>query len=267
VCVHIRPGVLHLACFQQDGRHHLVDLRDQFEHGKVRQVLECELSLGDISRVRLSKDRVSVAWDHLARLEGLPDEILHLVVGQVCADLFHQLGDEDEHLLVGQAVQRARQTVHPASEGEIRIRERAADQVDCVCTHVATLVVTGKAEDKKSVEQLTAFTNSPMNSQIQAHQFGEVCILVAQHGSEIVRPILIWVNGTDGGAVPIQITVNCRRNGGQLGNESHCILVAIFPIGALVHSVRVSFGEFFCMTREFHAIPSTRRIKSLKKDE
>lgn len=45
VCVHVGPGVLDLACCQQDRWHHVVQLAYQLEHGVLGQVLQRKLTL------------------------------------------------------------------------------------------------------------------------------------------------------------------------------------------------------------------------------
>ena len=67
VSIHIGPRILCLALLQEDVGHDLVQLRDQLEHGVLRQVLQRELSLTGVPRVSLPQHRVAVAGDNLQR--------------------------------------------------------------------------------------------------------------------------------------------------------------------------------------------------------
>lgn len=48
--------------------------------------------------VSLPKHGMAVTRHDLARLKGLPDELLELILGEVIADLFAKLLQPDEHL-------------------------------------------------------------------------------------------------------------------------------------------------------------------------
>ena len=123
--VHVWPWVLHFAGLQQNVRHDLVDLRDQLEHREVRQMLQCELSLRDISWIGLSQNGMAIAWHHPSRLEQRPDELLQLLVRYVGrTELLDHIGDEDQNLLVGQTVQWTGKTVDAGGERQVRVRER-----------------------------------------------------------------------------------------------------------------------------------------------
>lgn len=63
--VHIRPWVLGFALFNEDVRHHLVDLRHQLEQGVVGQVFQCKLSLTCVPRVSLAKYSMTIPRNNL----------------------------------------------------------------------------------------------------------------------------------------------------------------------------------------------------------
>ncbi len=67
VSIDIGPGVLHLAQLEENGRHNLVDLRHQLEHGVIGQVLERKLALHRVARISLAEDGVTVARHNLQR--------------------------------------------------------------------------------------------------------------------------------------------------------------------------------------------------------
>jgi hypothetical protein len=56
-------------------------------------------------------------------------------------ELLLQVEHPAEHLLVREPVQRAREAAHGRGEGEVRVRERRADEARRVRAHVAALVV------------------------------------------------------------------------------------------------------------------------------
>lgn len=60
---------------------------------------------------------------YLTRLECLPHKFLKLIIGNFATELLLQLSQPNEHLLVGQTVQWASQTIHASSKRKIRIRE------------------------------------------------------------------------------------------------------------------------------------------------
>ena len=142
VRVHVRPRVLRLASSEQDIGHDLVHLRNELEHRVVRQVLERELALGGVARVRLAEDGVAVARDDLTTIQRRPDILLHSLISGILANLGLHPAEPDEHLLVRKAVERASETVQRGTEGEERIRERGADELAGVRGDVATLVIT-----------------------------------------------------------------------------------------------------------------------------
>ena len=157
------------------------------EQAVVGQVLQCELTLAGVPRVGLPEHSMAVAWHHLSALEGVPDEFLELLIAGVVADLLAELLQPDEHLLVGETVQRSGQTVHTGGEGEVGIRESRADQVSRVSGHVATLVI-------------------GVDGEVETHQLDELRVVVAQHRREVVRPVLAGVDGADALAALVQVS-------------------------------------------------------------
>ena len=112
-------------------------------------MLQGKLSLAGVTRVSLPQDRVAVTRHHLAWLEQAPHKLLHLVVGGVEADRLHHLVEEDEDLLVGEAVERAGQAAHAGRKGEVGVGQSWANQVGGVGGHVAPLVVAAQRRDLK----------------------------------------------------------------------------------------------------------------------
>ena len=124
VSVYIWPWVLGFTLGQEDVWNKFVDLGDQFEHIVVWKVFESELSLASVPWVGLSEHRVSVAWHDSARLQGVPDEVVEFLVGNVlAAEILSELGEPDEDFLVGETVEWAGETVHGGGEGEVWVGE------------------------------------------------------------------------------------------------------------------------------------------------
>ena len=66
----------------------LVDLGDEVEHGVLGKVLEGKLALADVTRVGLAEDGVAVTGNDTARVEGVPEVLLDVLVREVRAEVF-----------------------------------------------------------------------------------------------------------------------------------------------------------------------------------
>lgn len=141
VRVDVRPRVLRLARLEEDVRHDLVDLADEAEEVVVGEVLQRELALRRVPRVRLPQHGVAVAGHDLAALERRPDVLPDRLVRWVGADLGLHLAQPEEYLLVCEAVERAGEAVQRRAEREEGVGERRADELAGVRGDVATLVV------------------------------------------------------------------------------------------------------------------------------
>jgi len=122
VGIYVGPRVLSLAVLGKDSGDNLIQLLDESEERVLGQMLEGELLLAGVAGIGLPQDGMAVSGDDLAGVEDVPELLLQLIVVDVLAsELFPQLHDEAQHLLVSQAVQRASKTGHTAGEGEVRI--------------------------------------------------------------------------------------------------------------------------------------------------
>ena len=74
--VHVGPGVLGLALLQQDVGGHLVDVRDQLEHGVLGQVFEGKLPLARVTWVSLPQYGMAIAGYNLPKVK--PDKVIPL---------------------------------------------------------------------------------------------------------------------------------------------------------------------------------------------
>lgn len=107
VSVHVGPRVLDFAGVEQDGRHDLVQLSDQFEELVVRQMLQREFSLAGVAWVSFAEYGVPIARNHLSGSELLFDQLFKTIGGPVVSHGCPDLAKENKNFLVGQAVQRS----------------------------------------------------------------------------------------------------------------------------------------------------------------
>jgi len=226
VRVHVGEGVLRLAVLGEHVGHHLVHGGHDLEEGVLGQVLEAELALRGVARVGLAQHGVAVPGDDLAGVEGVPRELADGVVrdGQaLLGELVLQVHHPAQHLLVGEAVQRAREAAHGRGEGQIGVGERGAHQASGVRGHIAALVV-------------------GVDGEVQAHDLVELGGREAQHAGKV------------GGVVQARVVVRRRLaavegvavdEGGDLGqarHQVHHVLVGRLPVLGLVHACRRGGG-------------------------
>lgn len=67
--------------------------------------------------------------------------------------------------------------------------------------------------------------SSPVNGEVEPHQFCELLFAVAQHVGEVMRPVQVGVDGTDAAALAVQVAVDLSRHAGELGDQVHGILI------------------------------------------
>lgn len=225
VSVYIWPWVLGFTLGQEDVWNKFVDLGDQFEHIVVWKVFESELSLASVPWVGLSEHRVSVAWHDSARLQGVPDEVVEFLVGNVlAAEILSELGEPDEDFLVGETVEWAGETVHGGGEGEVWVGEGRTNQMTGVRADVATFMI-------------------GMNGQVQPHQFSELFVIVPDHIGKILGPIGIWVDNSESGSVSVEVVVDLGGHTWKFGDQVHGVLERVFPVFGFVGALGVLGGE------------------------
>eukprot|EP00754_Rhynchopus_humris_P004259 Rhum_TRINITY_DN12180_c0_g1::Rhum_TRINITY_DN12180_c0_g1_i2::g.49956::m.49956 len=185
VRVHVRPRVLRLAVLREDARRDLVHRVDELEQLVIREVAQAEVTLARVTRVRLPQDGVAVARHNTLRVQEVPDALrqlhLELLVGRGSALRFNRalhLLQEEEHLLVGEAVERAGQTVHARAARQVRVAEGRAHKRRRVRRHVSTLVVR-------------------VDRQVQTHAVGELGGLEAHLVREVLRHAHVRVTGNN----------------------------------------------------------------------
>jgi len=127
---------------KQNTWHDVVYLAHKLEELVVRQMLECELALRDIARIRLAKHRMTVTRNNLTALQRRPDVLLDCFVTGIFSNLGLHFCEPDEYFLVREAVQRTSETIQRRCIRKEWIRERGTDELSGVCRDVTTFVVT-----------------------------------------------------------------------------------------------------------------------------
>lgn len=202
----------------------LVDLGDELEHGVVRKVLESELALGDVTRIGLAENGVTVTGDDTTAIEGGPEVVGDGLVGEIVADDLLHLLEPDEDFLVGETVEGTGETVETGGEREVRRGESRADQVGGVGGDVATFVI-------------------GVDGQVKTHQLNKVLVVAeAELVGQVEGVILVLLDGSDL-AILEDVAVDLRGDGGQLGDEVHAVLEGVLPVLLLVDTLGVGLGE------------------------
>ncbi len=224
VGVNVGEGVLGLAVLGEDAGGNLVDLADKLEHGVVGHVGLGKGALSHVAGVSLAEDGVAVAGNDTAGLEGVPEVLGDVGIGQVVAnDLLH-LAEPVEDLLVGETVEGTGQTIETSGEGEEGGAESRADKVGGVGRDVATLVV-------------------GVDGQVETHQLNKVGVVAeAELVGKVEGVILVLLDG--GNLATLEdVLVDARSNVGELGDQVHGVLVGVAPVLLLVDTLGVGLGE------------------------
>lgn len=224
VGVDVGEGVLGLAVLGQDAGGNLVDLADKLEHGVVGHIGLGELTLSHVAGVSLAEDGVAVAGNDTAGLEGVPEVLGDLGIGQIITDDLLHLREPVEDLLVGETVEGTGEAVETSGKGKEGGAEGRADKVGGVGRNVATLVV-------------------GVDGQVETHQLNKVGVVAeAELVGKVEGVILVLLDGGNLAALE-DVLVDARSNVGELGNQVHGILVGVGPVLLLVDALGVGLGE------------------------
>lgn len=121
------------------------------------------------------------------------------------------------------------QTLETSTVRKEGVAKSGTNQVSSVSRDVTTLVVTVEGE-------------------VETEQVLEVLVLLAalaQHGSEVVRPILVEVNlGRQSTSTLVGVLVDLGGNGGKLSQQGNAVVKGRLPVVGLVETLLVSLGEF-----------------------
>ena len=236
VGVDVGPGVLGLAVLGEHVRNNLVDEGHELEQLVVGHVLLSEDALGGVAGVRLAEDGVAEAGDDLTRVESVPSELAHGVLVEALAgvdELLLRAQSPVKHLLVGETVERARETGHTGREGEVGVRERGAHKADGVRGNVATLVVgvDGEVETHVLVEGVLGLllVDPALHRGLAPSAEADHAV---ERGGHVERGV-----GVGGGAVAVRVVVDHGGDLGELGDDVEGVLERGAPVVLLVDGV------------------------------
>lgn len=121
-------------------------------------------------------------------------------------------------------MQGSGKTVETGGEGQHGGAERAADQVGGVCADVATLVVR-------------------VDGKVETHQLDKVGVVgEAELVGQVETVVLVLLDGGNL-AVLVDVAVDARSDGGELGNEVHGVLKGVLPVLSLLDALGVGLGK------------------------
>lgn len=167
---------------------------------------------------------MAVAGNDTTSVEGRPEVVGDVLVGQIVTNNLLHLAEPVKDLLVSQAVQGTGKTVETSGEREERRAEGRADQVSGVGRDIATLVVS-------------------VDGQVETEKLNEVGVVAeAQLVGEVEGVILVLLDGSDLAALE-DVLVDARSNVGELSNEVHGVLKGVAPVLLLVDTLGVGLGE------------------------
>lgn len=225
VGVHIWPWVLGLTVLGQHTWSNLVDVRNQLEQVVVRHVLQGKLSLSSVTRVSLSQDSVTVAWNNSARVKSVPQVLLDGLLGDVALQVFLQLEQPLQDLLVGSTVQRTSQTVQTSRERQKWRGQGGTNQVGGVGRHVTTLMVR-------------------VDGQVQSHQLNKLLVLAkTEQSGQVGTVVQVLGNLASQLAVVENVSVDSSGNVWQLGQQLNGVLVGVLPVLGLWNTLGVSLSK------------------------
>lgn len=177
------------------------------------------------ARVGLTEDGMAVTGDNAARLESVPEVVGDLLVARVVTDVLLELKRPVEHLLVGETVERASETVEGSGVREVGVRERRADKVSSVGRDVATLVVAVDSDVKTEVVSET------------------LLVAVAELVREVLDQVTRGVDNLLAVTLAVDVEVDARGDRGELGNEIKRVLEGGLPVLSLLDAAVVRVSE------------------------
>ena len=121
--VNVGPRVLDLASGVEALGNLLVVGLDKIDEVVVLDVSLSKVKLTDESRIGLTQDSMTIARDDFSGFEGVVDVLGNVSLGPVISELFLELQDEVEALLVSKTVEGTSESVHTSREGEVRVRK------------------------------------------------------------------------------------------------------------------------------------------------
>lgn len=224
VGIDVREWVLGLAVLGKNTWGDLVDLGDKLEHWVLWEVLLGEDALSHVTWVSLAENGVSVTWNDTSRVEGRPEVLLDLLIGEIGANGLLHLNQPVENLLVGKTVEWSGKTVKSGSEGQHWGGEGRADQVSGVGGNVSSLVV-------------------GVDGEVESHELNESLVVAeTELVGEVEGVILVLLDSGDL-TILVDVLVNAGGNGWELCDEVHGVLEGVSPVVLLVDALGVGLGE------------------------
>lgn len=222
--INVREWVLGLAVLGEDTWSDLVDLGDKLEHWVLWEVLLGEDTLGHVTWISLTKNGMSVTWNDTSGVEGGPEVLLDLLIGEIGANGLLHLNQPVEDLLVGKTVEWAGKTVKSGSEREHWGGESRADQVGGVGRDISTLVI-------------------GVDGEVKSHELDESLVVAeTKLVGEVEGVILVLLDGSDL-TILVDVLVNASSNGWELCDQVHGVLEGVSPVVLLVDTLGVGLGE------------------------
>lgn len=232
VRIDIRPWVLDLADFAEHSGDHALALGDEVDPIVVLDVHGRELGLNNLTRVGLAQHGVAVAGHDAAAAERVVDVLLELRVGRLEPDVLDEALEPVEHLLVGEAVQRAGEAGHGRRVGLVGVGERGADQVRGVRGHVAALVV-------------------GVDGEVEFHEVAEALVVVADHLAEVVGQADAAVD-VDAAVGALVAVVDQRAEREGLRGQVERVLQHVLPEFGFFDALGVGGGKFGVLLQQEH---------------
>eukprot|EP01139_Manchomonas_bermudensis_P019093 Amastigsp_a676365_1425.p2 type:complete len:273 gc:universal Amastigsp_a676365_1425:611-1429(+) len=90
-----------------------------------------------------------------------------------------------------------------------------------------------------------------VDGEVETHQLVERGVVRPEHRGKVRRPVVL-LREVNVLAAVVDVAVDARRNGRQLGDEVHRVLVGRVPVLRLVDPVRVRFGKERLLLEQRH---------------
>ena len=140
--VYVWPGVFHFTQAAQNTGHNVKYFPNYFYYIIVANVFFGKFHLGHKAGVWSAQYRVTITGHHLSFGQSSVYVICDLFFGRRgCTQFFEHIKNPFDHFLIGQAVQRTGQGVHPCGKGQIGIAEGRPHQMGGMSRGVSTFVI------------------------------------------------------------------------------------------------------------------------------
>ena len=91
-----------------------------------------------------------------------------------------------------------------------------------------------------------------MDGEVESHELNEFLVVwLSDHVAVVGGPIEGGVGGGEGGVVAVQVVVDLGRDGHQVGDAVHAVLINVLPVGRFVHTGLVGLQDKFNIQWQF----------------